>query len=352
LRPFSSIDIFEESLMKICIYGAGAIGGYLGVQFARAGADVSLVARGAHLAAMQTHGLKLLIGDEERVVHPRCTDNPAELGPQDFVIIALKAHSITGVIDSMQPLLSEQTRIVTAVNGIPYWYFYRHGGRYEGATLESIDPGGRQWRELRPERAIGCIVYPATEIVAPGVIQHVYGDRFPIGEPSGETTEDVTRLSALFSEAGMQAPVLDRIRDEIWLKLWGNVCLNPISALTHATLDVICSDPATRALSKAIMIEAQTIAEKFGVKFRVDVERRIEGARKVGAHKTSMLQDLERGRPMEIQPLVSVVQEMGRLTETPTPALDAVLALVVQRAKIAGLGCTPSLVEAKIPAFA
>ncbi len=171
-------------------------------------------------------------------------------------------------------------------------------------------------------------------------------------EPSGETTEDVMRLSALFSEAGMQAPVLARIRDEIWLKLWGNVCLNPISALTHATLDVICSDPATRALSKAIMIEAQTIAEKFGVKFRVDVERRIEGARKVGAHKTSMLQDLERGRPMEIRPLVSVVQEMGRLTQTPTPALDAVLALVVQRARIAGLGCAPIPVETKTPAFA
>src|ERR1700749_2216298 len=326
--------------MKICIYGAGAIGGYLGVQLARAQADVSLVARGAHLAAMRDNGLKLLIGDEERVVRPRCTDNPAELGAQDFVIICLKAHSITGVLAQMQPLLGPNTRIVTAVNGIPYWYFHKHGGRYEGSTLESIDPGARQWNELGPERAIGCIVYPATEIEAPGVIRHVYGDRFPLGEPSGEKSSDVERVSELLAEAGLQAPVLDRIRDEIWLKLWGNVCLNPISALTHATLDVICSDPATRALSKAIMIEAQTIAEKFGVKFRVDVERRIEGARKVGAHKTSMLQDLERGRPMEIQPLVSVVQEMGRLTETPTPALDAVLALVIQRAKVAGLGCT------------
>jgi 2-dehydropantoate 2-reductase len=323
--------------MKICIYGAGAIGGYLGVQLLRAGADVSLVARGAHLAAMRGNGLKLLIGDEERVVRPHCTDNPAELGPQDFVIICLKAHSITGVIDQMQPLLGPRTRIVTAVNGIPYWYFHKHGGRYEGSTLESIDPGGRQWRELTPERAIGCIVYPATEIESPGVIRHVYGDRFPLGEPSGETSADVQRLSELFVAAGMQAPVLERIRDEIWLKLWGNVCLNPISALTHATLDVICSDPTTRALSKAIMLETQSIAESFGVKFRVDVERRIEGARKVGAHKTSMLQDLERGRPMEIDPLVTVVQEMGRLTKTPTPALDAVLALVAQRAKIAGL---------------
>ena len=323
--------------MKVCIYGAGAIGGYLGVQLAQAGADVSLVARGAHLAAMKANGLRLLIGDEERVVHPRCTDNPADLGPQDFIIICLKAHSITGVIDAMKPLIGSHTRIITAVNGIPYWYFYKHGGVYENSMLESIDPGGRQWREFGPERAIGCIVYPATEIEAPGVIRHVYGDRFPIGEPSGERSADVERLSALFVKAGLQAPVLDRIRDEIWLKLWGNVCLNPISALTHATLDVICSDPSTRALSKAIMLEAQTIAETFGAKLRVDVERRIEGARKVGAHKTSMLQDLERGRPMEIDPLVTVVQEMGRLTKTPTPSLDAVHALVVQRAKVAEL---------------
>jgi 2-dehydropantoate 2-reductase len=323
--------------MKVCIYGAGAIGGYLGVQLAQAGADVSLVARGAHLAAMQANGLKLLIGDEQRVVHPRCTDKPAELGPQDVVIICLKAHSITGVIAQMQPLLGPNTRIVTAVNGIPYWYFYKHGNQFEGSILESIDPGGKQWRELGPERAIGCIVYPATELEAPGVIRHVYGDKFPLGEPSGETSADVENLSKLFVAAGLQAPVLDRIRDEIWLKLWGNVCFNPISALTHATLDVICSDPATRALSKAMMLETQAIAEIFGVKFRVDVERRIEGARKVGAHKTSMLQDLERGRPMEIDPLVTVVQEMGKLTGIPTPAIDAVLGLVIQRAKVAGL---------------
>jgi 2-dehydropantoate 2-reductase len=323
--------------MKICIYGAGAIGGYLGVELMRAGAEVSLAARGAHLAAMRQNGLKLLIAGEERVAHPRCTDDPAELGQQDYVIICLKAHSITGVIDRMQPLLGPRTRIVTAVNGIPYWYFYKHGGSHEGSTLESIDPGGRQWRELGPERAIGCIVYPATEIEAPGVIRHVYGNNFPLGEPSGENTPDVLRLSELFVAAGMKAPVLDRVRDEIWLKLWGNVCFNPISALTHATLDVICTDPQTRALSKTIMLEAQAIAESFGVKFRVDVERRIEGARKVGAHKTSMLQDLERGRPMEIDPLVTVVQEMGRMTGIPTPALDAVLALVAKRAKVAGL---------------
>ena len=259
--------------MKICIYGAGAIGGYLGVQLARAGADVSLVARGAHLAAMRERGLTLLAGDETHTVHPRCTDDPAELGVQDYIIITLKAHSITGVIEKMQPLLGPHTRIVTAVNGIPYWYFYKHGGKYENSTLESIDPGGRQWREIGAERAIGCIVYPATEIEAPGVIRHVYGNNFPLGEPSGEITGDVQRLADLFVAAGLKAPVLDRIRDEIWLKLWGNVCFNPISALTHATLDVICTDPSTRALSRAIMVETQGIAETFGVKFRVDVEQ-------------------------------------------------------------------------------
>lgn len=323
--------------MKICIYGAGAIGGYLGVQLMLAGADVSLVARGAHLAAMKADGLKLLIGDKERVVHPRCTDNPAELGVQDVVIICLKAHSITGVLDAMQPLLGPNTRVVTAVNGIPYWYFYKHGNACEGATLESIDPGGRQWKELGPERAIGCVVYPATEIEAPGVIRHVYGDKFPLGEPSGENSADIADLSALFEKAGLKAPVLDSIRDEIWLKLWGNVSFNPISALTHATLDVLCGDPGTRAVTRAMMVEAQQIAESFGVKFRVDVDRRIEGGRKVGAHKTSMLQDLERGRPMEIDPLVTVVQEMGKLTNVPTPTIDTVLALTRQRAKVAGL---------------
>ena len=339
--------------MKICIYGAGAIGGYLGVQLARAGADISLVARGPHLAAMRTDGLKLLIGDQAYVVHPRCTDTPAELGVQDVVIICLKAHSIPGVIRQMQPLLGPHTRIVTAVNGIPYWYFYKHGGAYEGTRLESIDPGGRQWRELGPERAIGCIVYPATEIEAPGVIRHVYGNHFPLGEPSGDISADVEELAALFTAAGFNAPVLERIRDEMWLKLWGNVCFNPISALTRATLDVICTDPDTRALSKAIMLETKAIAETFGVKFRVDVERRSEGARKVGAHKTSMLQDLERSRPMEIDPLVTVVQEMGRLVGIATPNLDTVLTLIGQRGKVAGLyEANIRLVETRAPALA
>jgi 2-dehydropantoate 2-reductase len=323
--------------MKVCIFGSGATGGYMGVELARAGAEVSLIARGAHLQAIRENGLKLLIGEEEHVAHASATDDPKELGPQDYVIIALKAHSIPGAVESIAPLLGNDTAVVTASNGIPYWYFHQHGGALQNSVLQSVDPDGKQWRFLKPERAIGCIVYPATEVVEPGVIKHVYGNKFPLGEPSGERTERVEKLSSLLTGAGFEAPVLDRIRDEIWLNLWGNLCFNPISALTHATLDVIAADPGTRAVARAMMTEAQTIAEKLGVKFRVDIERRINGAGRVGAHKTSMLQDLERRRPMEIDALVAVIQEMGQLTGTPTPTIDTVLALVRQRSKIAGL---------------
>jgi 2-dehydropantoate 2-reductase len=323
--------------MKVCIYGAGAIGGFMGAMMQRSGAEVSFIARGAHLEAMRRNGVKVLFEDEEVISHPYCTDDPSELGPQDYVVIALKAHSVPGIVEAMEPLLGNDTGIVTAVNGIPYWYFYRHGGAYEGSTLESIDPGGKQWSTLRPERAIGCVVYPATEVVEPGVIKHVYGEKFPIGEPSGEHTARIARLSELMTAAGFRAPVLDNIRDEIWLKLWGNLCFNPISALTCATLDIIASDPGTRAVAKAMMVEAKAIGDKIGVSFRVDVERRIDGAGAVGAHRTSMLQDLERGRPLEIDPLVTVVQEIGQLVSVPTPTLDVVLALVRQRAKTASL---------------
>ncbi len=323
--------------MKVCIFGSGATGGYIGVGLAQAGVEVSLVARGAHLAAIRKNGLKLLINGEERVAHAPATDDPRELGPQDYVIIALKAHSIPNAVDSIAPLLGNDTAVVTASNGIPYWYFHAHGDAFQNQVLHSIDPDGGQWRVLKPERAIGCIVYPATEVIEPGVIKHVSGNKFPLGEPSGERTERVEKLAAAMTTAGFEAPILDRIRDEIWLKLWGNLCFNPISALTHATLDVIAADPGTRAVARAIMSEAQSIGEKLGVRFRVDIERRIDGAGRVGAHKTSMLQDLERGRPLEIDALVTVVQEMGQLTGVPTPTIDTVLALVRQRAKIACL---------------
>ncbi|RQH05352.1 2-dehydropantoate 2-reductase [Paraburkholderia dinghuensis] len=321
--------------MKICIFGAGAIGGMMGVQLARAGADVSFIARGPHLAAMRERGARLLMDGEEYVANVRCSSDPRELGVQDVVIITLKAHSVAGVIDAMQPLIGKHTAIVTGTNGIPYWYFYQHGGKFAGTRLESIDPDGSQWTRLGPERAIGCVLYPAAEIEAPGVIRHVYGKKFPIGEPSGERTPRITQLHEIMQAAGFDAPIRDDIRDEIWLKLWGNLCFNPISALTHGTLDVITGDPATRDVARTMMLEAKRIAEQFGVHFRVDVERRINGAGAVGAHKTSTLVDLENGRPMEIDPLLTVVQEMGRLVGEPTPTIDVVLALVKQRERMA-----------------
>jgi 2-dehydropantoate 2-reductase len=321
--------------MKICIFGAGAIGGLMGVQLARAGADVSFVARGAHLAAMRERGARLLMDGETYSAPVRCTSDPRELGVQDYVIVTLKAHSLPGVVESMQPLLGKHTAIVTGVNGIPYWYFYQHGGKFAGTRLASIDPDGSQWSRLGPERAIGCVLYPAAEIVEPGLIRHVYGKKFPIGEPSGERTPRIQQLHEIMQAAGFEAPVRDNIRDEIWLKLWGNLCFNPISALTHATLDVLTSDPGTRGVSRTMMLEAKRIADQFGVHFRVDVEKRIDGAGAVGAHKTSTLVDLENRRPMEIDPLLTVVQEMGRLVGEPTPAIDVVLALVKLRERMA-----------------
>jgi 2-dehydropantoate 2-reductase len=313
--------------MKITIYGAGAIGGYLAVQLALQDHQVSVVARGAQLEAIQTRGLTLRIHDEERTARVDATDDPSKLGPQDYVIVALKAHSAPLVVDLMQPLLGPDTAVVTAMNGVPWWYFYALDCPWRDHILQSVDPDGRQWHGIGPERAIGCVVYPATEVVEPGIIQHVSGDRFTLGEPNGEKTERVRALSQAMIAAGFKAPVR-AIRDEIWVKLWGNLSFNPISVLTRATLDAITGDPSTRDVSRRMMLEAQEIGTKLGVRFAIDVDQRIEGAAKVGAHKTSMLQDLERGRPMEVDALLGAVQELGRITDTATPTIDTVLALV------------------------
>lgn len=323
--------------MRICIFGAGAIGGFMGAELALAGADVTLIARGPHLAAMQKDGLKLIRDGNEKIAKVRAVETAAEAGPQDFVVITLKAHSVPGVVPALQPLLGPDTAIIWGVNGVPWWYFYGLESPLRDARLASVDPGNVQWDGLGPERMIGCVVYPACEVIAPGVVQHVEGDRFTLGEPSGEKTARVAALSEALVKAGLKAPVRPRIRDEIWIKLWGNLCFNPISALTHATLDVIATEPGTRAVARSMMLEAQAIGEKLGVKFGIDVDKRIAGAAGVGAHKTSMLQDLERGRPMEIDALVTAVQEMGRLVDVPTPTVDIVLALIRQRAVAAGL---------------
>ena len=317
--------------MRICIYGAGAIGGYLGVQLALAGEEVTLIARGAHLDAMKKGGLRLLIEGEERVAHPVCTSDPSDVGPQDYVIITLKAHSAPAIVEPMQPLLGPKTAVVTAMNGVPWWYFYGLEGPWRDHRLDSVDPAGVQWDGIGPERVIGCVVYPATEVVEPGVIRHISGNRFTLGEPSGDKTERIQALAGAFISAGFRSPVR-RIRDEIWLKLWGNLCFNPISALTLETLDIVAMDAGTRGVARAMMLEAQAIGEALGVRFSVDIEKRIDGAASVGAHRTSMLQDLDSGRPMEIDALVTAVQEMGRLVNVPTPTIDIVLALVQQRA--------------------
>ncbi|MBV7330911.1 2-dehydropantoate 2-reductase [Chloroflexi bacterium TSY] len=327
--------------MKIAIYGAGAIGGYLGTQLALAGEDVTLIARGPHLEAMQKNGVKLLIDGEERIAHPHCTDNPADGGPQDYVIIALKAHSVPAIVEPIQALLGPETAVVTATNGVPWWYFYGLGdtdldSQWQNHQLASVDPDGNQWQLIGPERAIGCVVYPATEVIEPGVIQHIDGNRFSLGEPDGKKSDRVRALSKILIGAGFKAPVRPNIRNEIWIKLWGNLAFNPISALTHATLDVITGETGTRNVARAMMLEAQAIGEKLGVRFGIDIDKRIAGAAAVGAHKTSMLQDLERGRAMEIDALVTSVHEMGRLVDVATPTIDVVLALVQQRARIAG----------------
>jgi len=323
---------------KICIYGAGAVGGYLAAGLAdRDGVDLSVVARGQHLAAMQRDGLVLEIGGERRRVKLRATDDPAELGPQDYVIVALKAHQAWEAAPRMQPLLARNTSVVTCQNGVPWWYFHQHPGRFRDRRVASVDPGDRQWTAIGPERAIGCVVYPATEIVAPGVIRHHYGNKFPLGEPDGTVSERTVRLSQILEAGGFKAPVLEDIRSEIWLKLWGNLCFNPISALTRATLDVVATDEDTRGLARAMMLEAEAIAVRLGARLRVDVDRRIAGAAKVGAHRTSMLQDLESGRAMEIDALVIAVQELGRMVDVPTPSIDIVAGLVRQLGRNHGL---------------
>ncbi len=323
--------------MKICIFGAGAIGGYMGAKLAQVGADVSLVARGPHLAAMQAHGLTLVEDGETTTQEVTVSEHPPELGPQDYVIVTLKAHSVPPVVGKMQPLIGPDTTIVSGVNGVPWWYFHKVGGPLEGTRLSTVDPGDAQWNGFGPDKVLGCVVYPAAEVVEPGVVKHIEGNRFSLGEPDGTKSERALALSKALSAAGLKAPVRPKLRDEIWVKLWGNLSFNPISALTHATLDVLCTDEGTRPVARAMMVEAQQVAEKLGVKFPIDVDRRIDGGAAVGAHRTSMLQDLDQGRPMEIDALVASVQELGRVTGTPTPIIDTVLGLVQLRAKVAGL---------------
>jgi 2-dehydropantoate 2-reductase len=323
--------------MRLCIFGAGAIGGLMAARLAAKGeAEVTIIARGPHLAAMQQNGLTLISGEERLTVRPRCVATAEDAGPQDYVLVTLKAHSLPGAARQMQPLLGSDTAIVSAVNGIPWWYFHGLDGPHRDRRVASVDPDGSVWELLHPRRAIGCIVYPAAEVTEPGVIDHSYGDRFSLGEPDGTRSLRAQRLSDALIAAGFKAPVRPRIRDEIWVKLWGNLAFNPISALTTATLDVLTSDPGQRDVARAMMLEAQAIGEALGVRFGIDVDKRIAGAAEVGVHKTSMLQDLERGRPMEIDALLGVVVEFADLTGLPAPTCRTVLGLVRARARAGG----------------
>ena len=316
--------------MRIAVIGAGAIGGLLAVRLAEAGAEVSVVARGAHLAAIVERGLTLVEADGSRTTRKlRATNSMAALGPQDLVVLGMKAHQVADVVDDLPALFDKATMVLAAQNGIPWWYFERLGGPYAGRRLESVDPGGRVADRLPVGRVVGCVVYPAGEIVAPGVIRHIEGERFSLSEIDGAKTERVARLSELMTAAGFKAPVVADIRAEIWTKLWGNMSFNPISALTHATLEAICDFPLTRALAASIMREAQSVGEALGVRFRIPIDKRIAGAREVGAHKTSMLQDVEAGRALEAQALIGSVVELGAMTGVATPATEAVYACVM-----------------------
>ena len=317
--------------MSIAIVGAGAIGGQLGVKLAHAGEKVTFIARGANLEAIQQNGMRLIEedGSEIHVKNVSATKSMAEAGVHDYVLLTVKAHQVGPIAADLKHMIGPNTAVVTLQNGIPWWYFL-HGyeGQHAGAQVENSDPGGEIARHLDASKVIGSVVYPAAILESPGVVRVVEGNRYTLGEPDGSMSERVKNLSERLIAAGFKSPVIDDIRSEIWLKLWGNLSFNPISALTHATLVDICQFPDTRALARSMMEEAQSIANTLGVTFRVDIDRRIGGAEKVGAHKTSMLQDVEAGRGIELEALVGSVIELGKLTGKPTPHIDTVYALM------------------------
>ena len=321
--------------MKIAVIGAGSIGGMVGAKLALAGEDVTFLVRGANLTAIRANGMKLIEHDGTELVakNVKATNDYAEAGPQDVVILALKAQQVEQVATELPKLFGENTTVITMQNGIPFWYFHKHGGSLEGSQVTSVDPTGLIGAHIPAKRLIGCVVYPASQLIAPGVIKHIEGNRFPLGELDGTISARVQALSDVFVKAGFKAPVLDDIRSEIWLKLWGNLTFNPISALAHSTLVDICQFPLTRELATAMMTEAQAVANNLGITFRIPLDMRIAGAEKVGKHKTSMLQDIEAGREPEIDALVGSVIELGRFTKTPTPHIDTVYALVKLMAK-------------------
>ena len=314
--------------MKFAIVGAGAIGAFVGAMLSKSGEDVTLIARGPHLRAMQERGVRIRGEIGEFEAHPIATDDPATVGPVDVVLLTLKAHSLTAMAPRLAPLIGPETTVVSAQNGIPWWYFYRHGGEWEGTHLESIDPGGVISQSIDPARVIGCVVYPSTSIVEPGVVWHIEGTRFAIGEPDGSRSERCRRLADAFIKAGLRSPIRTDIRHDMWVKMMGNVAYNPISALARATLIEIVECPETRRLAAAIMAEVDSVAKKLGIELGISMEQRLEGAAKVGYHKTSMLQDIEAGRPLELEAIVGVMVELGDKMGLALPCTRTVYACV------------------------
>ncbi|WP_421883413.1 2-dehydropantoate 2-reductase [Methylibium sp.] len=314
--------------MKIAVVGAGAIGGYLGAKLAIAGEDVTFIARNKNLAAINAHGFRLVLedGSEQHAPTAKAVQQMAEAGPQDAVLLTVKAHQVRDLLPDLRQLFGPETMVVTMINGVPWWYFHKLAGPYEGRTLQSVDPDGLLAQHIEPERVIGSVVYPAAELVAPGVVKVIEGNRFTLGEPDGSRSPRIEALSQAMIRAGFKSPVAKDIRGEIWVKLWGNLSFNPISALTHATLQDICRFPLSRELAARMMGEAQAVGQKLGVEFKISLDKRIAGAEAVGAHKTSMLQDVENGRALELEALVGSVVELGRITDTPTPTIDAIYA--------------------------
>ena len=317
--------------MKICIVGAGATGGYLGVKLINAGFDVSLVARGAHLTAMKKKGLTLIENDKEITCSPKCSDSMKELGKMDFIFITLKAYSINGLVNEMSTMFDENTSVISSYNGIPWWYFFGAEGQFKNYRIKCIDPENIQWNVITPERIIGCVVYPATEIIEPGVIKHIEGNRFSLGEPNGAQTERISRISKAMARADLKAPVRKNIRQEIWMKLIGNLAFNPLSVITEETLDVLLLNEENKKTAYEAMKEATSIMDKLNVPMSISIDQRIEGAAKVGSHKTSMLQDYERGKELELDALVVAVKEIADLLGIKTPTIDRILHTVTEK---------------------
>ena len=333
--------------MKICVFGAGAIGGYIGCSLSKAGANVSLIARGPHKEAIKENGLTLITGNRSENFNLKVTENPEELETQDYIIIGVKAHAIANIVEGLKPLLNKDTAILSAVNGIPWWYFYKANSNtiLENTHIDSVDPGGIIWKNLNPERALGCVVYPACEIEKPGIIKHIEGNRFSLGEPSGVNTDRLKILSDLFIKGGLKAPQKKNLRDEIWIKLWGNCSFNPISAITGASLDIIGNDPSSRVLIKQMMEECQKVGEAVGVHFGVSIDKRIDGASSIIGHKPSTRQDIEMKRPLEIDPIMSAIIEIGNKLRIPTPMLKHINSILKLKADYLGLYKRNELIE-------